>query len=409
MAEGAIISIPAMTLTRVGTGPFSRESGQILVLTAVTMVALLSIAALALDASFMYDKRNRLHAAADAAAKSAAIEVFRNTTVSQGSLEAFADQQVATHGFSPSRLGGTTAVVINHPPSAAAGALAGNPNFVEAIVSEETDTFFAKIIGWTQLTPAARAVAGTGNPANCLITVINLTIGNSEIDTNGCSVAVGGDLAGTNPNAEITGTPVPTVAVTGTCTGTCGAMGTLTTGAPPPTDPLAGLAAPSNPGGCVAGTAATLNAGCYTNIADTVTTLNAGIYYITGQVDVGNLTGSNVMLFLAPGAQLTAQNNKSLTLTAPSSGPYKGIAIFQDRTNTNDIDIKNNFTLTVTGAVYFPGADITIKNSLLIANTTCTLFISKSLNVFNGSGNFTNSGCASLFGGAAYLTVTIAQ
>jgi hypothetical protein len=70
---------------------------------------------------------------------------------------------------------------------------------VEAIVSEETDTFFAKIIGWTQLTPAARAVAGTGNPANCLITVINLSIGNSEIDTNGCSVAVGGDLAGTNP------------------------------------------------------------------------------------------------------------------------------------------------------------------------------------------------------------------
>jgi len=137
--------------------------------------------------------------------------------------------------------------------------------------------------------------------------------------------------------------------------------------------------------------------------------LNAGIYYITGQVDIGNLTGSNVMLFLAPGAQLTAQNNKSLTLTAPSSGTFKGIAIFQDRTNTNDIDIKNNFTLTVTGAVYFPGADITIKNSLLIANTTCTLFISRSLNVFNGSGNFTNSGCASLFGGAAYLTVTIAQ
>jgi hypothetical protein len=373
------------------------------------MVALLSIAALALDASFMYDKRNRLHAAADAAAKSAAIEAFRNTTVSQGSLEAFADQQVATHGFSPARLGGTTTVVINHPPSAAAGALAGNPNFVEAIVSEETDTFFAKIIGWTRLTPGARAVAGTGNPANCLITMQNLDIGNSEIDTNGCSVAVGGNLGGTNPNAEITGTPVPTVAVTGTCSGTCGAMGTLTTGTPPPTDPLAGMAAPSNPGGCVAGTAATLTAGCYTSIASTVTTLNAGIYYITGQVDVGNLTGSNVMLFLAPGAQLTAQNNKSLTLTAPSSGTFKGVAIFQDRTNTNDIDIKNNFTLTVTGAVYFPGADITIKNSLLIANTTCTLFISKSLNVFNGSGNFTNSGCASLYGGAAYLTVTIAQ
>lgn len=409
MADGAIISIPAMAITGVRTGPSTRESGQILVLTAVTMVALLGIAALALDVSYMFDKRNRLHAAADAAAKSAAIEVFRNVSASQSSLEAFADEEVAAHGFSPVRRGGsgTTLVVVNHPP--ASGAFAGNPNFVEAIVSEETPTFFAKIIGWMSMRPTASAVAGTGNPANCLITVIDLQIGNSLIDTNGCSVAVGGNLYGTNPNAEISGTPMPTVGVTGTCSGTCGAMGTMTTGTPPPTDPLAGLVAPTNPGGCIPGTSATLNQGCYTSISSSVTTLNAGIYYITGPIDVGNITGSNVMLFLAPGSQLTAQNNKSMTLTAPSSGAYKGIAIFQDRANTSDIDIKNNFTLTVTGAVYFPGADITIKNSLLIANTTCTLFIAKSLNVFNGSGNFTNSGCASLYGGAAYLTVTIAQ
>jgi hypothetical protein len=44
-----------------------------------------------------------------------------------------------------------------------------------------------------------------------------------------------------------------------------------------------------------------------------------------------------------------------------------------------------------------------------INNTTCTLFIAKSLDVSNGNGHFTNSGCAGLFGGAAYLTVSIAQ
>jgi hypothetical protein len=381
------------------------------VATAISMVALLAIAALALDVSYMFDKRNRLHAAADAAAKSAAIEVFRNPSAAQADLEAFADQQVAAHGFSPSRLGGTTSVVINHGP--ASGPFAGNANYVEAIVSENTSTFFAKIIGWSAMTPSATAVAGTGNPANCLITMQDLSIGNSVIDTNGCSVAVGGNLGGTNPNAEVTGTPVPSVAVTGTCSGTCGAMGTLTTGAPPPTDPLAGLAAPLPTGvNCPAGapgTAATLSPGCYTSIASTVTTLNAGIYYITGPVDIDSLTGNNVMLYLTGAGQLTAQNNKSLTITAPSTGAYKGIAIFQDPSDTNDIDIKNNFTLTVTGALYFPGTNITIKNSLLIANTTCTVFIAKSLNVFNGSGNFTNSGCAGLYGGAAYLTVTIAQ
>src|SRR5215210_2462762 len=94
-----------------------QESGQILVLTAVSMIALLGISALTLDASFMYAKRNRLHAAADAAAKSGAIEVIRNAGVSQSSLETFADQQVAANGFVSTRLGGTTSVVINHGPA----------------------------------------------------------------------------------------------------------------------------------------------------------------------------------------------------------------------------------------------------------------------------------------------------
>ena len=60
--------------------PSHQESGQILVLTTVSMIALLGIMALTLDTSFMFEKRNRLHTAADAAAKSAAIEIIRNAT-----------------------------------------------------------------------------------------------------------------------------------------------------------------------------------------------------------------------------------------------------------------------------------------------------------------------------------------
>ena len=390
--------------------PLKGDSGQILVLTAVIMVVLLGIAALSLDASFMYDKRNRLQAAADAAAKSAAIEVLRNPGVALSSLEAFADQQVTAHGFSPSRSGGTTSVVVNHGPSS--GPFAGNVFYVEAIVSEVTSTFFGRILGMATMTPGAVAVAGSGNPSHCLIVLEDLTFGNSEINSNGCGVAVGGDIDPTNPNSEITGIPVPSVAVTGTCVGgaSCSQMGVLATGAPRPTDPLAGLSAPVNPGSCVPGTAVTLYPGCYTSIADTVTTLTAGIYYVTGVVNVDALSGTDVMIFLAPGGQLAASgNNKTLTLSAPTSGTYKGIAIFQDRSNTNDIDIKNSFTFTVTGAMYFPGAAISFKNNLTITSTSCTLFIGQSLDFANGTGTLTNSGCAAAFGGAAFLTVSIAQ
>jgi hypothetical protein len=396
-----------MVATAFSAQPSNRESGQILILTAVTMIVLLGIAALSLDASFMYDKRNQLHAAADAAAKSAAIEVLRNPSVALSSLEAFADQQVAAHGFTPTRSSGTTSVVVNHGPSS--GPFAGDVGYVEVIVSQPTGTFFARVLGTASMTPTASAVAGSANPQNCIIVLENFALGNSQLAMNGCGVSVGGNLAGTNPNAAISGTPLPAVGVTGTCSGTCGAMGSLTTGVAAPSDPLLGLAIPTNPGGCIAGVTATLSPGCYTSISSSVTTLQAGNYYVTGNVDIGSLTGTNVMLYLAPGGHLTSGNNKDLHLTAPSSGTYKGIAIFQDPSNANNFDTGNNFSLQVTGAIYMPGSDVDIANHLDFLGTTCTLFIAKSLVIRNGNGAMSNSGCAAAFGGAAYLSVSIAQ
>ncbi|HEX5069279.1 MAG TPA: pilus assembly protein TadG-related protein [Vicinamibacterales bacterium] len=419
MADRAIIIVPTMTNGYVPARPVLRDSGQILIITALSMVALLGIAALSLDASFMYDKRNRLHAAADAAAKSAAIEVLRNPGVSQASLEAFADQQVAAHGFTSTRASGTTSVVINHPPIVGPNFI-GDVNYVEAIVSEPTSTFFGAIVGWSSMTPTASAIAGNGNPTSCWITNQDFSVGNStHLEFTGCGVSVGRNLSISNgANTGIwgpSGGSAPSVAVTGTCSGQCtgGHAGSLTTGAPRPVDPLAGLALPTNPGGCTAGTATTLTPGCYTSIAASVDTLQPGIYYVTGDVSIGNndtLTGNNVMLFLTGSGRINVTGNSAiLTLTAPTSGPYKGIAIFQDPANSTNFNAANSFTLDVTGAIYMPGTDVSIANNLFFASTTCTLFIAKSLSIAKGTGTINNSGCGSLFGGAAYLTISIAQ
>ncbi len=394
---------------------FAQESGQILVMTAVAMVALLAIAALSLDVSYMYDKRNRLHSAADAAAKSVAIEMFRNSSILQADMEAFADREVAAHGFSPTRLGGTTTVTVNHPPIVATGF---NDQFVEVLVSEDTSTFFAKIIGRASMTPGASAVAGSGNPSNCLITNQNLTIGggNTQITLNGCGAGVGGNLSvGNGASTGISGTPSPPVAVTGTCSGQCGVghAGTLTTGTPPPTDPLAGLAPYPNPNGCQIGNTSSITPGCYSQITSNVHTLQAGNYYVTGDVTIGNnstLAGDHVMIFLTGAGRINVTgNNANLTLTAPTSGTYKGIAIFQDVTDTNNWVAGNSFTLNITGVIYMPGTDVIFNNNPNFVSTQCNLFLSKSLNLGNGTGTFTNSGCSSLYGGAAFLTVTIVQ
>lgn len=396
----------------VDRGQQTGESGSILILTALSMVVLLGIAALSLDVSFMYDKRNRLHAAADAGAKSAAFELQRNFSISLTDLRTFANQQVSAHGFNPA---GTTSVVVNHPP--ASGAFIGNLGYVEVIVSEPTSTFFGKILGWASMTPGARAVAGTSNNLACIITLkasgtspYSLEIGNTTMTLNGCGVADGGDLNGANPNSRINGTPMPSVGIVGSCYNNCGNMGSLTTGAPTPTDPLAGLPAYPNPGGCIAGVAPTLSPGCYTTIATSVTKLNPGVYYVTGKLDVAtNLTGTDVMIYLTGGGYISIGNNNALHLSAPRSGTYTGIAIFQDPSDSHAFDVHNNSDLDVNGAIYMPGVDVDINNSLSFINTNCTLFIAHSLNIRNGNGSMSNAGCASTFGGAAFLSVSIAE
>jgi hypothetical protein len=386
------------------------------------MSVLLGIAALSIDACFMFDKRNKLYAAADAAAKTGAMEVQRNPSISNGVLQTFAYQQVVTHGFNPYT---TTSVVINHPP--ASGTYAGNPGYVEAIVSEQTSTMFGVILGITSMTPTARAVAGVGNPLNCFVTTgtgpsgYSLELDNAQFDLNNCGAAVGGNLDIDQNPAYIHGTPPPPVGVAGTCNPPyCDAAhtgGAMVTGAAAPTDPLAGLAAPTNPGGCVpSGGATSLTAGCYTSITvpgNTTVTLSPGIYYVTGGINfTGNhatLTGTGVLIYLTGTGGLNVNQNSTIQLTAMTSGPYEGIAIFQDPSNPANWGTGNSFVVDVTGAIYMPSMDVVIPNAVTFASTTCTVFIAHSLQIKAGSGSFTTTGCNGLFGSAAYLSVSIAE
>ena len=292
----------------------SAEPGQVLILTALCIPVLLGIAALSIDAAFMYDIRNRLYAAADAAAKSGAIEVRRNPSVTQANLENFAHQQVAAHGFTP---GTTTSVVVRRCSDAGATCSAphaGNAEYVEAIVSEPRATFFGSILGITSMTPGARAVAGSGAGPNCLITLAppgsappSISIGNSVISMPNCSVADGGHLVTTNPNADINAL---STGVTGACTGAgCSNMTSMQTGAPSPIDPLDGLQPPPFPGGCVSvvNPATALTAGCYSRIsANTTLTFGPGTYYVTGPILIGNnvtvRSTGGIMIYLAGAA-----------------------------------------------------------------------------------------------------------
>lgn len=379
------------------------DSGSIVILTALSMVVVLGIVALAVDGSYLYTERNRMAAAADAAAKAAVLEYIRDRSLSNGTLQTFANREVLANGFNPA---GPASVVLNHPPNATS-AYSGNANYVQVIVSQPTGTFFARVLrgAWSSVTPAASAVAGFSAPENCLITMQDFSIGNDSVDLNGCGVAVGGNLDPTNPNASIDGP----VSISGTCSGGCpSGISNYRTGQPPPTNPFANVVSPPL-SGCTAppAGATSLGPGCYTSIPATVTTIS-GIVSVTGAVNIGNsLTGTG-LLHLASTASINVNNHASLNVTASNSGQYAGIAILGDPGSS--IDAKNRFDLTVTGAVVMPGSSVNVKNHLQMTDTGCSLLIFNDFEMKNGSGVILSSRtCATQFNNATYLDAALAE
>jgi len=135
-----------------------------MVLAAVVLPALLAVAALALDAGYMFDYKQRMGAAADAAALAGAFEIKRSTSIDSATLNPYVRDDAARNGFT-NGVGGIT-VTISRPP--VTGLHIGDNKYVEVVISRPTPTFFAKIFGSTAVTVSARAVAGPDEGSGCI-------------------------------------------------------------------------------------------------------------------------------------------------------------------------------------------------------------------------------------------------
>lgn len=397
------------------------EKGGILILTALSMIGLLGIVALAIDGSYMYTERNRMAAAADAGAKSAAFEVFIG---SGGNLQAYANREVREHGFVPSPDGDTAVLVETPPPD---GRFSGQAGYVKVTVSRTTGTFFARVLGLLDLRPGASAVAGTSNNVNCIITLAppgtppqGITLGNTTLTMPNCAVADGGDLVSDNPNAFIDAAGISIGASTCTEThgGNCDNIGDFVTDSPPPTDPFASTIAsiPALSGCTAAPSSGAVAAGgaCYSSMdVNGTVTLGTGEVYFTGPITMHSasslLATSGTTIVIANGGSLNLANtlnNLTIRVVAPTSGRFPGVAIYQPATNTSPININNSTTFDITGALYAPTSDVSIRNGLA-ATSDCVLFVARTLLIENGNGQLSNQ-CAA-YGGTPLQTVSIAE
>ena len=177
------------------------ERGQMLVLSAFVIVALLAFTGLIVDVGFHYAQRRQAQNATDQAAKAAAYEMTyggSNAAAIQAALENAHD-----NGYNNDGVDNT--VTVNIPPLS--GPHVGDPNYVEVLVTEEPTTFFIHVVLGETGGVAARGVAGfTVTPGDpYALFVNNANCGNADsLEISGSSVLFNGPIH-SNSNVNVPG------------------------------------------------------------------------------------------------------------------------------------------------------------------------------------------------------------
>jgi hypothetical protein len=228
---------------------------------------------------------------------------------------------------------------------------------------------------------------------------LNVT-GNGAVNVTGASVVVDSKNSQAGVITGNGGVTAPNINFTGSYSTSGGGTfnGTIQTYVTPTPDPLSSLAAP-NPASLTSQSASqykisssgnyTLQPGLYTGgIAISAPgpgtiTLNPGVYYMQGggfsNSGSINMTGSGVVIYNNPSSnsdQIKLTGSGSLTLSPPTTGPYKGISIFQNRTSTAPIAVTGNGSLNISGSIYAAAAEVdvtgnggtTVAGSQIISN-----------------------------------------
>jgi hypothetical protein len=379
----------------------------------VCLSVILGILALGLDGGRMMEERRRAQAAADDAALAAAADLYANYRQNSGTDPAGTAQSAAlasalANGYTND--GTSSTVTVNIPPQS--GTFAGQSEYVEVILVSNLKGTFSALFTQSPLAVRARAVAH-GAPLNIGLLLLQSSgndslqlSGNASVQVPSASIVVDSpsslayDLSG---NASVSALSHD---VTGSSPPSGNISGTINTSVPSTPDPLLPLAAPDPTSYPIRATSATsvggntsLQPGVYQGgisvSSNGSLTLAAGIYILDGgglQVSGnGSISGDGVMIYNTGGASaggINISGNGNIHLTAPTSGVYQGISIFQDRNATGALQLSGNGSVQVTGTVYAPAATIQLSGNASTGSTVGGSFIALRVSA-SGNGHFT--------------------
>ena len=156
------------------------QSGVIAIVFALLLPVLIGMLGVIIDLGYAYQYKRIMQTAADGAAMGGAFYIFRGDDNDE--IETVALYDAGLNGFDGSN--GET-ITVNDPPEG--GFYAGQDGYVEVIISQQLPTYFMPVLGISDMTISARAVAGVTGGVGC-VWVLNGTANDALLVSSGSSL-----------------------------------------------------------------------------------------------------------------------------------------------------------------------------------------------------------------------------
>jgi Flp pilus assembly protein TadG len=361
------------------THPFER--GQTLIIVALALVGLVGIAALVIDGGNAFQDKQKAQNAADAAALASA-----HARITGGDLVAAAMASAAENGYSND--GVTNIISLYSPPKD--GPHAGDIEYIQVKIKSHVNTYFARVIGTTQIINEVEATARTVKPevkpllngqavvslapeSNCFNrqsfwihgeATLDITGGGVFVNSNNRSCAlkqqgngsirIAGDY-GINVvgNANVQKQHLFTPAIT---------VGAAPINYPPP------FFMPEVNPGCggdaeVSLDGTTMSPGKWGEEFPPpgVTALGSGTYCLSkGMHITGHLEGHNVLFYVVKG-EVRFSSGADIKLDAPNTGDNAGLLLYLPMENRSKVVLNGGAGSSIQGTILAPASHILIK------------------------------------------------
>lgn len=365
--------------------PRKSEGGQVLILLAIGMVGLISLVALAIDGGNSFADRRHAQNATDNAAYAGALAWIDNDP----DWQTAAENIILANGYDASNSAYTIEIDTTNTGCPAEGA------FITVSMDTTTDTAFAPIVGIEQLnnsvTAVSRACRGTFSSlyfGNAVVALSRQGYAYEAIGNPDWTIIGGGIMSNANARkggSSVVTAPSLTVAgsasgfVSGSGTGKVGSIGQMTQMPYPPTD-ITWPPAPKCDGtASKSGTAwfpesGKENSGSVISEADWAAggVFATGVYCVTvnGNLNIhGPISGAGVTFYIVGDATYDIKYNGggALYTEAPSSGPYKGVAVFGPldaaRAGQSDFGLRGNGNAGLVGSVLLPSSNCDLRGN----------------------------------------------